>query len=133
MGRPSSYTDEVVEKVCEGIRLGLTYDLAAEYGGIGESTFYTWKKSFREFREAVTHASAHAAAVNMARINAAGQGGDWRASAWIMEHRFPEQYGRQIHEHQGSESQPLRVIFERVNRATTSGQASGVRRQDDEP
>jgi len=117
MGRPSMYTPEVVAKICEGIRLGLTYELAAQYGGIAGPTFYRWQKDIREFREAVGAANAHAAAVNMARINAEAQQGEWRAAAWIMEHRFPEHYNRQIHEYTGNEEKPLKVVIERVDRA----------------
>ena len=116
-GRPSSYTPAVVARICEGIRLGLTYDLAAQYGGIAGGTFFRWQAQYREFREAVQEANAHAAAVNMARINKEAQDGEWRAAAWIMEHRFPEHYGRSVHEYQGSEDKPLKVIIERVSRA----------------
>ena len=119
MARPLKYSDETAERICDGIRLGLTYRHAARYGGIDYSTFNAWMHRYSKFSEAVGHANATAAAVNMANIKAHATD-DWRAAAWILEHRFPDDYGSRFSD---SMSDPLadspvrRIIVERVNRA----------------
>lgn len=86
MARPSKYTPETADKVCEGIRLGLTYALAAAYAGISWDTLDRWRKRKTGFAERVAEAEAIGAAENMQRIRN-GARDDWRAAAWIMEHR----------------------------------------------
>lgn len=110
MARPTKYTPATVERICEGIRLGLTYELAAGYGGIDYRTFVRWRESKGQFRQAVQEAEAKGAAVNMARINKEAQEGDWRAAAWIMEHRYPDQYGRSVHEHHGEMTARVELV-----------------------
>jgi hypothetical protein len=86
-GRPSKYTDETVARVVEGIKLGLTYELAASYAGISWDTFDRWRKGKADFALRISEAEGKGAALNMARINKEAQEGEWRAAAWIMEHR----------------------------------------------
>ena len=120
MARPSKYTPETAERILDGIRLGLTYRHASRYGGVDYTTFNDWMHRFPKFSNAVGEANATAAAVNMANIKEQAKGGDWRAAAWILEHRFPDDYGSRFSD---SMSDPLadtgvrRIIVERVNRA----------------
>ena len=86
MGRPTKYSDETVEKVCEGIRIGLTYELAAGYAGISLETFRQWREKKPAFLAAVSEAEAEGAAESMQHILDARRT-DWRSAAWIMEHR----------------------------------------------
>ena len=118
MARPTKYTEETVERILEGIRLGLTYRHACRCGGVDYVQFNRWMHRYREFRDAV--GVANATAVQMERINLGAKEGDWRAAAWILERRFPDDYGSRFSD---SMSDPLadtgvrRIIVERVNRA----------------
>ena len=64
-GRKTKLTSSIVEKICNGVRLGFTYEHAAQLAGVGYSTFNAWKKKgetaksgqFREFREAIKRAT----------------------------------------------------------------------------
>lgn len=93
MARPTKYTPETANRILEGIRLGMTYRHAAMYAGIDEATLLRWRRRFADFAGQLQEAEGHAVAANMARIRKAAMDGDWRASAWILERRFPEDYG----------------------------------------
>ncbi len=101
MGRPTDCTPEVIARVAEGVRLGMPFAHAARRAGIGESTFYQWKQRgdageqpFAEFLEAVESAKAECEAKQLQRIQRAARKGNWQASAWLLERRYPDEYGR---------------------------------------
>ena len=93
MSRNTKLTAATVAKVVQAIELGATYELAAKYAGIAESTFYVWMKDHPEFSEAVHAGEGKAAIVWLAKIEQAGKD-DWRALAWKAERRFPKSYGK---------------------------------------
>lgn len=83
------------ERFCEGIRLGLTHALAAQYAGIEPRSFYRWMKRgaqeedgiYREFHDAVKAAEAKGAAHALAAILKSANEGQWTAAAWMLERR----------------------------------------------
>jgi transposase len=97
LGRPTKCTPEVRARVCEALSAGNTRSAAAEYAGIGETTFYRWMSEddpeHREFREAVKKAEAIAEVRNVAIISKAAQD-TWQAAAWWLERRKPADWGR---------------------------------------
>jgi transposase len=99
VARPSKYTPETVKKITDAIKLGATYELACGYAGITFETFNQWRKAKPEFSEAVKSAEGAAAVGWLARIEKAANDGTWQAAAWKLERRYPEQYGRQVHDH----------------------------------
>jgi transposase len=96
MGRPTKLNAETQKRFIDGLRLGLTYKLAASYAGIEESTLYLWLQKGRqqdgtiysEFLDAVKAAEGLCAAQHMGRIMKAAEAGHWQSSAWVMERRF---------------------------------------------
>lgn len=113
MGRPSKLTPEVQAKFLQGLKLGLTYRLAASFAGVGESTVHRWiargdteiDGPYRAFRESIKEAEGVHAAQIMARIIKAADNGNWQASAWILERRYPDDFGRRVRQdvnHSGS-------------------------------
>ena len=95
MSRPTKLTAETQARFLQGLKLGLTIELAANYAGVGKSTVYRWMSRaeqeegpYREFRDAVKEAEGICAAQCMARILKAAEGGSWQASAWVMERRY---------------------------------------------
>lgn len=113
MGRPSKYTPEVAERICQAIELGATYELAAQYGGITYDTFNTWRKNKREFLEAINAAEGKGATKWLAKIEQAASDGAWQAAAWKLERRYPHSYGRTVNEtqHTGKDGAPLTIII----------------------
>lgn len=95
MARRSKCTPETIAKLETAIGLGMTYKLAAQYAGIGESTLYQWMKEAergdpakQEFAEALNRAEARGAAAALACIAQAAKNGTWQAAAWILERRY---------------------------------------------
>lgn len=111
MGRRSKYTPETVKKITDAIKLGSTYELAAGYAGITYETFNEWRKRKSEFSDAIKLAEGTAAVGWLAKIEKAASDGNWTAAAWKLERRYPEQYGRQLHEHGGKDGAPLTVVI----------------------
>lgn len=108
-------TPEVQETICKAIRIGATYKAAAEAAGVGYSTFNTWmtleRPQYLKFREAIERANADAQIDLLNKIqNSADK--DWRASSWILEHRFKQDFGNSVDLTSGGES--LTFIIEGI-------------------
>lgn len=95
MGRRTKLTPEIEQRIIQAIQAGGTYQIAAQFAGIGESTLYLWMKQGREgrnkakveFLENIKRAESRGAVANLSLIQRAAQAGDWKASAWILERR----------------------------------------------
>ncbi len=101
-GRPCGLTPQKEKCLFNAIRQGLTYRQAAALAGISYMTFNRWKKrgalddappELRDFCDHIAEAEAKAALACVSTISKAGRR-DWRASAWILERRYPEDWGR---------------------------------------
>lgn len=86
--------DTTKDRLVKAIRLGLTNKLAAQYAGIGESTFYLWMEKARggdpkylDLLEALKRAEAQNAAECFEVIKRAAMDGTWTAAAWVLERR----------------------------------------------
>lgn len=119
MARRPKYSPAVQARICEAIRLGSTFELAAQYGGISKQTFYEWLKRKPDFADAVKEAEAQAVVRWLARIEAAAMGDpekkikpEWQAAAWKLERRYPRLYGRQIHEQEHTGKVVIEVIYD---------------------
>lgn len=93
-GRPTKRTPFVTRKICRGIAEGLPFKLAAATAGIAGETFAAWRRDFPEFNEAVERAIAAGIKSRLNQIKKAGDEGDWKASAWWLEHVVPEHFAR---------------------------------------
>lgn len=115
-GRPTKLTKEVEEKIIRAIRAGNYIETAAAFAGISKDTLYNWLKRgaresqrlegspnakprkkeliYLEFSDAVSRAMAEAEVRDVQNISIAGEQGDWRASAWRLERRHPERWGK---------------------------------------
>jgi hypothetical protein len=117
MGRNTKLTPETQKRITDAIRVGATYELAAQYGGIAYNTFNEWMKAgaaapsgkHREFYEAVKIAEGETAVRWLAVIDKAAVE-QWQAAAWKLERRYPRDYGRQVHEVTGKDGGDLPVI-----------------------
>ncbi len=103
MGRPTKLTPETQERIVRAIRVGATYELAAQFGGITYQTFLNWmtrgqgsrRGRYFEFFEAVKRAEGEAAIKWLALIDKAAAT-TWQAAAWKIERRYPQWYGRRV-------------------------------------
>lgn len=81
-GRPTEITDELIEKICNALKLGAYVETAAALSGIEKKTFYNWVKRgarepgtiFEKFLHAVEEAQAQAEARDLLVIDRAANG-----------------------------------------------------------
>ena len=118
MGRPSKLTPELQKEICDYIGVdGLMDKDACLLAGISTASFCLWKKKgseegapevYSEFLEAIKEAEAGFKQKRLKNIRVAGDEGDWKANAWLLERKYPEQFGRRI-EHAGKIDGPAPV------------------------
>lgn len=99
MPRHTKYTPEIGKRIADAIRLGATYELAAAYGGVSQDSLARWRTRFADFAEMLREAEGVGAIGWLARIEQAAKDGDWRAAAWKLERRYPQDYGRTVQDH----------------------------------
>jgi hypothetical protein len=114
-GRPRKALDQDrVERVLQGIKLGLPFVHACARAGISQDTFGRWRKQSADFAEEVKKAEAEAIARNVTLIQKAA-GTSWQAAAWWLERRHPQDFARTERlQHAGAEGKELkiRVVYE---------------------
>jgi hypothetical protein len=105
MARKPIPVEPYIDKIEQALLLGASYAIAARYAGISISTFERWRAQaeharpgtpLARLRERLSAAEGRAAIGWLAHIEQAARDGDWRASAWKLERRFPDQYGRRV-------------------------------------
>ena len=112
--RPTLLDDEKLETIVEALRNGTAAAHAIRAAGVAKSTYYSWltrgreerdrrnaglkpdtkEEPFLDFLDATEKAEAEGAALHMQNIAQTALNGTWQASAWILERRFPRDYGR---------------------------------------
>lgn len=104
-GRPCLLTPKREAALLRAIEEGLPLTQAARLAGISYDTLNRWRKKggeefapleFRKFCEALGHSEAIAMQRLVRVVSDAGKK-DWRASAWILERRFREEFGKPQH------------------------------------
>jgi len=129
MARPSKLTEDVKRRFLTSIRAGNDKKVAAAMAGISESTLYHWlelarkpdaEPEFLEFSESLTQAEAEAEVAAVARIQQAATNGRWQASAWWLERKYGERWGRNDkirQEISGPNGTPLTLSIEDAKKA----------------
>ncbi len=105
MPRSSKLTLEIQPKIGENIALGLTYAFAASAAGITYQTFNDWIKrgktekseKYFQFSQYINKYNADAAKKRLEQLNAAAKAGNCQVCMWILEKRFPEEFGRRLY------------------------------------
>lgn len=94
IGRPRSrMTPKNVAAILDGIAGGLPIDVAARAAGVAPSTVRSHRERHRDFATALDAAIATAKTSMLAHVREAAPK-DWKAAAWILERRFPEEFAR---------------------------------------
>lgn len=104
MARPIKLTKKLIKEVCTYIENGLSNVDACRMVNINESTFYEYIKRgndpkeknciFSEFNKSIKKALIKFKLYHLQKIRIAGDSGTWQASAWLMERKFKEEFGR---------------------------------------
>jgi hypothetical protein len=87
-------TPERRDKILQALRAGNTRGASCAYAGLSADTFALMLKRHSEFSEAVKEAEASAEVRHVANIAKAAKLGNWTASAWWLERRRHEDWGR---------------------------------------
>ena len=114
-GRPTKLTPDVQELIVDGINAGLTYGMTCARAGVTYATFYNWLEKgevakngiLMEFFDAVSRAKADSALRLVSQIMLQAPA-DWRAAAFLLERRFPDDYGKRS-EITGKDGGPVKV------------------------
>ena len=102
MPRPTKLTYEIQRRIGKNIALGLPYALAAESAGVTYQTFNTWMNKGKnstsgkqyQFQKHIQKRNADAAKTCLERFNDAAEDGNCQVCMWILERRFPADFGR---------------------------------------
>jgi len=129
MGRPTKLNPQTQLKFIQGLKLGLTYELAASYAGVDRTTIFNWMRRGKEetegiyfdFVNAVKQAEGVCAANCMTRIIRAAENGQWQAAGWIMERRYGYSARQEINV--GASEQGLDAAEELINKVAQVAQA----------
>ena len=114
-GRPTKLTPEVQDLIVDGINAGLTFGLTCARAGVNPATFYRWLEKgeaaksgvFCEFCDTVSRAKADSAMRLVSQITLQAPT-VWRAAAFLLERRFPDDYGKRS-EVTGKDGGPVKV------------------------
>ena len=93
MTRPSKATEARIETLLVALRTGCTREAACDHAGIVRTTLYRWVESKPGLRARVEKAEADFEVRCAAQIAQAAPR-DWRAAAWLLQHRRPASCGR---------------------------------------
>ena len=116
MARPTKLTDEVQQKIGDGVSLGLTHALAASAAGVTYQTFNQWMKLGRdstsgkyfEFYKHIEQRNAEGALRILQKLNDAAKAGNCQVCMFILERRFSEDFGRRVY-------RKTNVVSENIN------------------
>lgn len=137
-GRQSKLTPEVVEAICNSIKLGNYAKVACASAGISESVYYKWldeakepgaSKELVEFMESIERAEAEAEAIKVAQVAKAAQK-TWQAAAWFLERKHGERWGRNDRLRQeisGPDGGPIPFSVEDARRAIIAALDEGAK------
>lgn len=94
MARRTKYRQAVVDEIVKALKAGNTRRAAAAYAGINSDTLYEWMKRYPTFSVVVEKAEADAEVRHVANVAKAAMDGTWTASAWWLERRRHQDWGK---------------------------------------
>lgn len=120
-GRPTLLNEDLIKKIVSFLSVGTYIETASAACGVPKQQLYAWMKDaaylmrlrheaherdepfplndkermLLKFSDAVEQAMAQAEIRDLTTITLAARAGQWQASAWRLERRFPKKYGRQ--------------------------------------
>jgi transposase len=105
MARPSKLTPEIQKRIGDNITFGLTYRLAAELAGVTYKTFNEWNQKgqteksgkYYQFAQYIKKCNADGARKLLERIQEAAKAGNCQVCMWILDRRFPDDFGRKVY------------------------------------
>jgi hypothetical protein len=118
VARPTKLTPDVQQDLVYALSEGAAIAHACDYAGISERTYYDWmargeagEEAFAQFLQTITRARGRGVLRHLGTISRASEAGSWQAAGWLLQHRYPQEYGAKL-KIQGDADNPLRVLHE---------------------
>ena len=127
MPTKSKLTKELIEKAVKIVERGNYYKVAIDVLGISEHTWYEWMRQgevdtnkgvnslMAQFFQSIKKAEATAIDRNLSIIQKAAMEGNWQASAWYLERKYPEQWGKRDNVNLTTDKDGFRIEVEYVD------------------
>lgn len=127
MPTKSKLTKELIEKAVKIVERGNYYKVAIDVLGISEHTWYEWMRKgevdtnkgvnslMAQFFQSIKKAEATAIDRNLSIIQKAAMEGNWQASAWYLERKYPEQWGKRDNVNLTTDKDGFRIEVEYVD------------------
>ena len=94
--RHSAFLPAVVDGILKDIRLGLSLSDSAKRHRLNPDVVRHWyDDNFGNFKEAVEREKSQHKYFHVARVTKADDPNGWRASSWLLERRYKEEYGKE--------------------------------------
>jgi hypothetical protein len=90
-GRKSLLNAQLQRKICGLLAQGHTASAVCGAVAISERTFYDWREKHSHFSQATTRAIGQS---KIALVDKVRQSDDWRAQAFLLERRWPTEFGK---------------------------------------
>ena len=87
-------TKDVADDLRDKLLRGLIEEQACNLVGISYSTYSNWLVSYPLFKEFIRRIKAQVEYDALEHIKEAMEGGTWPASAWFLERKYPQRYGK---------------------------------------
>lgn len=92
-------TPELAKEAIKLVQNGASNQDVISWLGVNESSFYAWlrepkNEAQRTLAQGMKKAEAERKLWHIQRINKAAEDGDWKASAWYLERRYPQEFAR---------------------------------------
>jgi Bacteriophage Sf6, terminase small subunit-like len=90
-GRKSLYTRQLTKRICRLLEKGNTITASCDSVGITDRTYHQWCEDHPHFFQATSRARGLARLRHVKVLTEAAKT-DWRASAWLLSHCWPQEY-----------------------------------------
>jgi hypothetical protein len=90
-GRATLLNAQLQRKICALLMQGHTVSAVCGAVGIGERTFYDWLEKHPHFSQATTRAIGQSKVALFDKVRLSD---DWRAQAFLLERRWPGEFGK---------------------------------------
>jgi len=110
---------KVIDEICQALKAGAFIECAVAHAGVPKKSYYDWMSKAargkgshleRLLSDSVKQALADGELMHVLNIAQAAKSGAWQASAWMLERKFPNRWGRRIGlEHTGAGGGPIQL------------------------
>lgn len=92
-------TPELAEEAVKLVKGGASNADVIAWLGVSETSFYKWlrepqNRAQRELAQGMKKAETERKLWHLQKIHKAADNGDWKASAWYLERRYPDEYAQ---------------------------------------